>query len=281
MNYRHSYHAGNFADVVKHCILTTLLQHFLKKPTPFCYIDSHAGAGMYDITSAEAQRTQEAQEGIFKLWSQENWPDFLKPYMQIVSSVQPDKASLQFYPGSPAFANYFKREQDRLILNEYHDQTAHTLKMHFKKSSQLTVHERDAYEFLPAVLPPKEKRGLVLIDPPFEKVTEKQQLIEMLSKAFLRFAHGVYMIWYPLTDKCRKWNMDPKMASLLANKPYTLVEFYIDQVTTSRQGLIGTAILVINPPYLFKEQMQALLPFLARHLALDGKGQWQVKVIDS
>ncbi len=253
MNYRHIYHAGSFADVYKHAVLCSLLQALCLKDKPYCYIDSHAGVGLYDLNSAEALRSPEYQFGIEKLLILPEVPDILSEYLNIVKSYQ-DEASLRFYPGSPLIAAHFMRAHDHLILNELHPQDVKALKQNCAKIPNLHCHQRDAYEFLPAILPPVPRRACILIDPPYEKTDESRRIVQTLEKCVKRFATGIYMIWYPIVHA-----RDHQSLVFLLQKHIQLPMIYNEiQLTHKAEGLLGTGMIIINPPWQFESRLKTL-----------------------
>ena len=278
MNYRHLYHAGSFADVLKHVVLTLLLQHFLKKESPFCFIDSHAGLGLYDLQSEEAQTTHEAANGVLRLPKNlEDVPDWLAPYWKIVHALNAPSGNIVLYPGSPLIARDFLRPQDKMILNEKHDETYHELKQFFYREPQVTVHHRDAYEFLPAILPVKNyTRALILIDPPFEKITEKDDLTIALEKCLQRFAHGTYAIWFPLTEKAPNLELNKALKALLPTDKNLIIEFKIADPSTIEKGLLGCAMIIINPPWDLQTTLRVALPRLWELLAIREQGGYRI-----
>ena len=285
MNYQHSYHAGNFADVIKHSVLTLVLESFVQKNTPFCFIDTHAGAGCYDITSEHSEKTQEAAEGILKLLADEaNIPELLKSYLEGIKKAQLDqtknnKSKVSQYPGSPWVADRFCRGQDRMILNELHPEAARLLKRQFNSRDTAFVHERDAYEFLLGVLPPKEKRGIILIDPPFEKKDEEHLIAHAMEKALPRFTQGVYLIWFPLTGKHPVWTATPKLQTVLKSAKTLRVNIRLNSLRSSEEeGLIGTSLLVINPPYLLKEKLEKIMPYFIKLFGRDPRAGWDINI---
>jgi len=275
MNYLHAYHAGNFADVMKHSILTLLVDYLEKKPSAYTYIDSHAGSGIYDLTSEYALKTEEAELGIIKLFQvQEKAPVILQKYFNIISSVQTGN-DLTIYPGSPSIVRHLVRPQDNLILNEKHESTYFQLKKNFAHDPQVTIHKRDAYEFLGAILPPKTTRGLVLMDPPFEKKSEREDMTTALEKCLRRFKQGVYLIWYALTDKQPDFHIEQQLYDLLQVHPHLLVEMRPHRLEPHK-GLIGSLVLIINPPFTLQENLHTLMPFLTTTLSEGGHGKWRI-----
>lgn len=257
MNYRHHYHVGNFADVFKHILLVSLLQSFLKKETPFCYLETHAGIGWYDLSSPLVQKNPEYLHGIARVQEQSDFPEIIQQYLGIFQ--------LGFYPGSPKIARHFLRPQDRMILSELHPEDSKVLKQLFRGDRQVAVHHIDGYQSLKAFLPPAEKRGLVLIDPPFEQTDEWQRIVSSVQEALQRWRHGMFAIWYPIKDRPiidRFYRMLKK-----SGLPKTLcVEFGVSPEHLSSQ-LHDCGLIVINPPWGFDTQCAALLPWLCQALS--------------
>lgn len=270
MNYRHIYHAGNFADVFKHWILTLLLSKLIEKENAFCFFDAHAGIGLYDLEHAHAQKTLEAQDGI-NLMLSNNDPIFAK-YLEIVNQVR--KINGNVYPGSPHIAEYFLRANDRMFLAELHPEDYEQLSSNFK-SRKIKVFNQNGYEMLKANLPPLEKRGLVLLDPPFEKDDEFKQIISSLKEAHKRFANGIYAIWYPIKDQ------------------YTVKQFYeglkqtgfekilcveMDTHNALGSSLRSCGMAVINAPWKLDEQIKNGMPKLLDQLNLKN-GSYKIIVL--
>ncbi len=266
MNYQHSYHAGNFADVIKHAVLSLILDAFHQKESPFCFIDTHAGAGCYDITSEHAQKTQEAEEGILKLLQDPKPPELLSSYLKVVRAAQlnPHNPTITQYPGSPWVADQWCRREDVMVLNELHPESCRLLKRQFNARSNVYIHQREAYEFLPGVLPPKQKRGLILIDPPFEKPDEEHLLTQGLERALEKFPQGVYLLWFPLTSRNPIWKPVPKLYGILKSHKTLTVTLRFTSLRSEEIGLIGTSLVLINPPYLLEEKLKVLLPYFLK-----------------
>jgi 23S rRNA (adenine2030-N6)-methyltransferase len=278
MNYRHVYHAGNFADVLKHAVLALVIEHLKQKPSPFRVIDTHAGAGLYDLSGEEAQKTGEWKDGIGRLLGAKLPPDIaeiLEPYLAAVRQGQPDGA-ITHYPGSPVLARRLLRRGDVLAANEFHPEDRELLKAHFARDAQTKVLEIDAWMALKALLPPKERRGVVLIDPPFEKPGEFQRLIEGLQAAQRRFATGTVIVWYPVKDVRAVERFRRDAAALKGMKLYA-AELVVGPVRTEGE-LMGTGLLIINPPFTLPAKMERLLPFLAQTLqrgaGASSRGAW-------
>jgi 23S rRNA (adenine2030-N6)-methyltransferase len=274
MNYRHIFHAGNFTEIIKHCAVTMIIDYLRQKDSAFCFIDTHAGEGIYDLTSAEAQKTGEAVAGVQKLINTIGpHPDCMQHYWQI---LQPLKSGdqLKYYPGSPTFAAAMLRPQDHMILNEYHLATYQHLKQNFNNNPQVAIHHRDAYEFLPAILPPSITRGLILIDPPFEREDENQRIETMLEKCLKRWPRGIYLIWYPITT-LRSWNVQRAALQPGINQ-HLVAEFTIAAEDPRAKGLLGCQLLVINPPWKLQQNLSTLLKYLWGIFSIDGHGGWSV-----
>ena len=273
MNYRHAYHAGNFADVVKHIILLHLLDCLKKKETSFAVLDTHAGTGMYDLGGDEAQKTGEYKDGISRLLAAPALADAVAGYVRAVRGVNPDGAMLR-YPGSPYIAALALREGDRLIACELHPDDAARLKTYFASHRNVHVHARDGFEAMRAFLPFKEKRGLVLIDPPYENPREWQAIIEALEEGLPRFRQGVYAVWYPLKDPAMVRHLYAALAAL--HQETLIVEMTVKP--SGSGGLYGTGMAIINPPWPLHEQLQGFLPDLARVLS-QGVEDWRVEML--
>src|SRR5512138_1370356 len=195
--YRHLFHAGNFADVTKHVILVALLEALQRKETPFAILDTHGGIGRYALDSAEAQKNREFADGIGRLWKRGDAPESVARYLALVKRFN-GAGELHLYPGSPRIARDFLRAQDRLVVTELNPHDHATLKDEFAGDGQVSVHLQDAYQGLKAFLPPREKRGMVLIDPAFELRDEYERLVQGVTQAWKRWPTGIYAIWYPI-----------------------------------------------------------------------------------
>ncbi len=269
MNYRHIYHAGNFADVLKHAVLARLIVYLQGKEKAFRVLDTHAGIGLYDLSSEEAQKTGEWQTGIGKLLDKQLPPDvatLLEPYLEAVRSLNPD-GGVRYYPGSPKLTRMLLRNQDRLSAMELHPDDYETLSDLFEGDFRTRVTKLDGWLAMGAHLPPKEKRGLVLVDPPFEQEGEYERLVSSLVKAYRRFPNGVYCLWFPMKKgapiaafyEALKMSGIPKMLTA----ELTVVS---DRETT---GLNGSGLIIVNPPYTLKDELHTLLPVLKENLAQD------------
>ncbi|MVA78824.1 23S rRNA (adenine(2030)-N(6))-methyltransferase RlmJ [Agrobacterium vitis] len=269
MNYRHIYHAGNFADVLKHAVLARLVIYLQQKDKAFRVLDTHAGIGLYDLSSDESQKTGEWLGGIGKLLEAELTPaaaQVLQPYLDVVRALNPD-GGLTRYPGSPKLARDLFRPQDRLSAMELHPDDCRTLARLFEGDYQSRITELDGWLALGAHLPPKEKRGIVLVDPPFELDGEYERLVDGLARAYRRFSAGVYCLWYPIKKGA------PIAAFHEALKETGIPKMLCAELSVKSDrdltGLSGSGLIVVNPPFTLKDELHALLPELKRVLAQD------------
>ena len=270
MNYRHSFHAGNFADVLKHAVLALVIEHLKKKPTPFRVIDTHAGAGSYRLDASEAQRTGEWLAGIGRLLGRNSAPlpadvaELLQPYLSVVVSANSGDEALVCYPGSPAIALASIRACDRLIANELHPDDADTLRRQIGGDHRVKVMTIDGWQALKALLPPKERRGVILIDPPFEEAGEVERLVQGLSAGMRRFATGTYLLWFPIKEEAVALRLRHGLTALKARKL-----LYLELATRAAnplEKLSATGLAILNPPFQLEAQLGLLLPFLAERL---------------
>lgn len=279
LNYRHAYHAGNFADVFKHAALIALLESFKAKPTPFCYLDTHAGRGIYDLGGEQALKTREADEGIRRLLALPDLPASLRTYVDRVRALnrQNGEQGIRHYPGSPLFADFLLREHDRAVLCELQADEARALRSLFRDRKSFQVHQRDGYEALPALLPPREKRGLVLIDPPFEAQKDEFRLIQKaLDAALARWPTGRYAVWYPIKLRQDIRPFHRWLKQRCSGK--ALIADFLLQPDNSGLRLNGCGLAIINPPWQFEHTLDEMLTVLCAHLV---PGQGGGKRIDS
>jgi 23S rRNA (adenine2030-N6)-methyltransferase len=271
MNYRHIYHAGNFADVVKHVVLTRIIEYLKRKDAAFRVIDTHAGVGLYDLSSEEAAKTGEWRDGIGRLVGQRFAPEvevLLRPYLDAVG-LRGAGGHVSEYPGSPLIARRLLREQDRLFAVELHPEDAAALRKVFAADVQVRVIELDGWLALGAHLPPKEKRGLVLVDPPFEEAREFDRIVEGFAKGHRRWPGGVYALWYPIKDRTAVTGFRKSLAKTGIPK---ILDISLEVRAPSQEPrLDGCGIVVINPPYPLEGEMKVLLPALSNILA-EGPG---------
>ncbi|GLS32354.1 23S rRNA (adenine2030-N6)-methyltransferase [Mesorhizobium albiziae] len=274
MNYRHAYHAGNFADVVKHTVLARIVDYLKLKAKAFRVIDTHAGIGFYDLSSDEAQKTGEWRDGIGRLESARLEPEItnlLNPLLDAVHAMNPE-GGVRFYPGSPLIVRHLLRKQDRLSAIELHPADARLLKERFAGDFQTRVLELDGWLALGAHLPPKEKRGLVLIDPPFERDGEFDRLVDGLVKAHRRWPGGIYALWYPLKDRAAVNRFRTDLAQTGVAKILD-IRFEV-RPPSPEPRLDGTGMIVVNPPFRLETELRTLLPALKTLLAESPHARW-------
>lgn len=277
MNYRHAYHAGNFADVVKHAVLARLVEYLKQKDKAFRVIDTHAGLGLYDLASVEAQKTGEWRDGIGRLLDAATEPKaqaLLAPYLEAVRACNL-KGGLSRYPGSPVIVRHLMRRQDRLSAVELHPQDAKRLKSCFEGDFQVRVMQLDGWLALGAHLPPKEKRGLVLVDPPFEEEGEFGRIVDNLAKARRRWPGGIYALWYPIKDRGAVAAFRRGLAA--SGMPKVLDISFEIRAPSDAPRLDGSGLVVVNPPFTLESELRVLLPALHRVLAQDGQGRWSLQ----
>jgi 23S rRNA (adenine2030-N6)-methyltransferase len=276
MNYRHAFHAGNFADVFKHVLLTRILVYLTRKAAPLRFIDTHAGIGRYDLTSAEAQRSGEWRHGVARLKDAhppEPIAALLQPYLETLGPLDA-QGRPKSYPGSPAIAQTLLRAQDRIALCELHPEDRASLVAHMGHDARLSIVSIDGYIALNAYLPPKERRGLVLIDPPFEVANEAKQASEALARALAKWRTGTYALWRPIKDRV----LDARFLNTITaiGAPNILqCELDVGQIAptaNSPSPLTRTGLLIVNPPHLLIDEARALLPWLAKLLTREGQG---------
>ncbi|MEX6501427.1 23S rRNA (adenine(2030)-N(6))-methyltransferase RlmJ [Pseudomonas zhanjiangensis] len=272
MNYRHAFHAGNHADVLKHLVLSRLIALLSRKEAPFAYLDSHAGVGLYDLAGDQASRTGEWQQGIARLWQAKDVPDQLVDYLEVVRAMNPDGV-LRHYPGSPELARLLSREQDRLQLNEKHPEDGRLLKENMAGDRRVAVHLGEGWHVPRALLPTREKRVLLLIDPPFEKADELERCVQSLNEAIGRMRQAIVAIWYPIKglDQLRRFYRDLEQS---AAPKLLRVELYV-QATDDAQRLNGSGLVISNPPWGLEDELRQLLPWLAERLA-QGESGWRL-----
>lgn len=264
MNYRHSFHAGNSADVVKHALLIDLVRALQLKPGALTLLDTHAGCGLYDLRGDDAQRTGESMLGVWRVSTDTN--PLLNDYRAAVRAVNVAEEP-HLYPGSPRILAQLLRPQDSLILNEKHPEDARTLRKAMRDTSA-AVHERDAYEFWLAMVPPRTARGLVVVDPPYEQTDERARITASLAAAYRKWGHGVTAIWYPLKDRAAHGRWKEQLRKLGISKFLTVEHWLYDD---DQPGIYnGAGLFIINPPYAFTQTLPPRLEALRATLAPTG-----------
>jgi 23S rRNA (adenine2030-N6)-methyltransferase len=269
MNYRHAYHAGNFADVLKHLVLTLVIEHMKLKPAPFRVIDTHAGVGLYDLTSVEAAKTGEWQGGIGRLLADPltgHAGAIVAPYLHAAGAGTPG-GTLTSYPGSPLIARRLLRGQDVLVANELHPEDHGSLARLFARDSQTKILNLDGWTALKSLLPPKERRAVVLVDPPFEEAGELERMSAGLDAALRRFATGTFLLWYPVKS-LRPIDRFLTSVSSLRLEKILIVELFV-RPPADPDRLNGTGLVIINPPFTLADRLGAVMPELTRRLAAE------------
>lgn len=261
MNYRHAFHAGGYADVVKHAVLSLIVAYLKRKDAAFFVLDSHAGRGRYNLTDGESERTGEAQSGIARLFAKTDVPSVLAPYLGVVRSFQECANVLKWYPGSPRVVRALMRRQDRLFVAERHPDEAAALMAEFSRDRQVKVFTIDGYHAVRSFLPPRERRGLVLIDPPFESADEFERLAEALRDGLARWATGTFVLWYPIKRPDAVAAFLGDVAAACGSRTAIALEVLVSQPDGIR--LAGCGLVVVNPPYTLSREAGAFLPYLA------------------
>ncbi|MCK3654336.1 rRNA methyltransferase [Pasteurellaceae bacterium Macca] len=275
LSYRHSFHAGNHADVLKHLVLTLILQALKQKEKGFFYLDTHSGVGRYSLMSAESEKTGEYLEGIARLWERKDLPEEVASYVAEIKRLNQGK--LRYYAGSPLLAVQQLRPQDRALLTELHPNDYPLLRQEFAKNRIVTTKRENGFQQLKSALPPKEKRGLVLIDPPYELKEDYELVVKAIIEGYKRFATGVYAIWYPVvlrqhTKRIVRGLQETGIRKILQ------IELAV-RPDSDQRGMTASGMIVINPPWQLEAQMKRVLPYLTEVLVPEGTGSWQVSWI--
>ena len=274
LSYRHSFHAGNHADVLKHIVQTLIIESLKEKEKPFLYLDTHAGAGRYQLTNAHATRTGEYLEGIARLWQQEEVPELILPYLEAVGSLNTSD-ELRYYPGSPLLAAKLLREQDLLMLTEFHPTDFPLLRTEFSRDKRVRVCREDGFGQLKSKLPPASRRGFALIDPPYELKQDYSAVVKGIVEGYKRFATGTYAIWYPVVHRQQIKRM---LKELEATGIRKILQIELAVKPDSDQlGMTASGMIVINPPWKLASQMASILPWLHKTLVPEGTGHTLVE----
>ncbi len=274
LSYRHAFHAGNHADVLKHLILTRVLTYLTAKGKPLCYIESHAGPGLYRLDAPQARQNQEYLGGIAKLWDRCDLPAPLAAYVELVRTLNPGGTLLR-YPGSPWLAQHLLRPGDRLILHELHGSEIGPLRDNFAADRRVQVTEGDGYRGLLAALPPRERRGLALLDPAYEVKSDYRQVVETLTLAHRRFATGTYALWYPVVERRRIDDLE----RAVARSGIRRVQRYELTIRNEEQlpGMAASGMLIVNPPWTLLGDLRPALAYLAEALGEEGAGSFRAQ----
>ncbi|MFJ5430735.1 23S rRNA (adenine(2030)-N(6))-methyltransferase RlmJ [Pectobacterium actinidiae] len=276
LSYRHSFHAGNHADVLKHTVQSLIITALKEKEKPFLYLDTHAGAGRYQLSGEHAERTGEYLDGIAKIWQRDDIPAELEPYMQAVRTYN-HNGQLRYYPGSPLIARQLLREQDKLHLTELHPSDFPLLRNEFQKDSRTKVLRDDGYQQLKSQLPPLSRRGFMLIDPPYELKTDYQAVVKGIQEGHKRFGTGVFALWYPVV---LRQHIKRMLKDLEATGIRNILQIELAvRPDSDRYGMTASGMIVINPPWKLAAQMKSVLPWLHSVLVPEGTGHTLVEQI--
>lgn len=289
-SYRHGFHAGNHADVLKHFVLTQLLGYLNQKPAPYMVIDTHAGAGVYQLDSDYATKSGESEEGVALLWGRDDAPAAVKEYLQVISDMNP-AGRLRHYPGSPFLAERLMREQDRLRVFEMHPTDSKLLAENFRKleahaaangqkssarGTRVQLQRADGFAGLKALLPPPSRRGLILIDPSYEDKDDYRKVKVAIEDAQKRFATGTYAIWYPVLGRLESQQL-PERLKRVAGSEWLNVTLTVAGQTAQAQGLRSSGMFVINPPWTLEATLKNIMPWLTQALAQDDGARFDIQ----
>ncbi|MDO9005019.1 MAG: 23S rRNA (adenine(2030)-N(6))-methyltransferase RlmJ [Aquabacterium sp.] len=272
LSYRHAFHAGNHADVLKHLVELELLRYLAQKAKPYWYIDTHAGAGCYELDSDYAAQNAEFESGIARLWDAEGLPKSLQEYVAMVRHFNPD-GTLKLYPGSPLVAQYALREQDRMRLYELHPTDHAILEENFAHDAQVLMQKADGFGALKALLPPPPRRAFVLMDPPYEEKQDYQRVVKALQEGLKRFATGTYAVWYPQLQRSESVQL-PAQLKELPVKSWLHVALSVQRPSADGFGMHGSGMFVLNPPWTLYATLQEVMPVLASRLGQNGEGSF-------
>ena len=268
LSYRHAFHAGNHADVLKHLVLLELLDYYNRKDKPWHYIDTHAGGGCYALDSEQADKTAEAVDGVGRLWGREDAPPAVANYLAAVGQFNPH-GRLLFYPGSPALAMTRARPQDRLRLFELHPADFESLSRTFAgEQERVQVRRSDGFGALKSLLPPPSRRAVVLIDPPYELKEDYRRVVDTVRDAMRRFPTGTFVVWYPMLARPEARGLPDRLAEIGAES-WLDVRLAVRKPPRDGLGMFGSGVYVINPPWLLPQRLEAALAWLSARLAVD------------
>ncbi|MEM5311746.1 23S rRNA (adenine(2030)-N(6))-methyltransferase RlmJ [Paraburkholderia sp. JHI869] len=276
LSYRHAFHAGNHADVLKHAVVVQLLHYLGKKDKAYWYIDTHAGAGAYALREGYATKNAEFDTGIGKLWGRDDLPAALADYVDEVAALNPD-GDLRFYPGSPYLAWRLMREQDRMRLFELHSTEIDVLRHRFHDAGRrVMIYAGDGFDGIKALLPPPPRRALVLIDPSFEDKRDYSRTLKCVEESLLRFANGTYAVWYPQVTRPESQRF-PEQLKRLQNKNWLHLTLSVSNPPEDGFGLYGSGMFILNPPYTLEAAMKEALPWLVKTLGQDAGAQFKIE----
>jgi 23S rRNA (adenine2030-N6)-methyltransferase len=290
LSYRHAFHAGNHADVLKHTVLIQLLHYFGQKDASYFYIDTHAGAGLYALHGEQATKNAEFETGLSRLWEKKDLPAPLADYVKLIKKLNPD-GKMRYYPGSPFIAEKILREQDRLRLFELHPNESKILQQNFKKQeaheaaqgrkpsargSRVIVEMADGFDALKSLLPPPSRRALVLLDPPYEDKLDYRRVISTLNDALSRFSTGTYAIWYPILHRMEAREFPARLKRLPA-QDWLNVSLTVAKPAPDGIGLTGSGMFILNPPWTLAATLQDVMPYLVSALGQDSDARFTLE----
>jgi len=276
LSYRHAFHAGNHADVLKHFIEVQLLRYMAQKDKPFWYIDTHAGAGCYSLDTGYAAQNAEYLSGIARLWNRNDLPAPLMEYMALVKQLNPG-GEMKLYPGSPLLALELLREQDKLRLFELHPADHDILQENFAAhGNRVLIQKADGFGALKALLPPPTRRALILIDPPYEEKQDYQRVIAALHEGLKRFANGVYAVWYPQLQRLDAQQL-PHQLKQMKVKSWLHVALSIQSPSEVGFGMHGSGMFIVNPPWTLHDELKEVMPYLVKVLGQDGGSEFELE----
>lgn len=274
LSYRHSFHAGNFADVLKHTVQSLIIEALKQKPKPFVYFDTHSAAGRYDLHDDKSEKTGEYQQGIARLWARDDIPKLMQAYLDTVEALNPN-GQLRFYPGSPMVAKQLMGRDNRIELTELHPTDLKLLKQEFAGDRKVRIQQLDGYKGLKGGLPPAQRRALVLIDPPYELKTEHNDAIKGIVESHKRFATGIYALWYPVVSRPQVNRFCQKFANQ-GIRNILRIEMCV-KGDSEGFGMTGSGMIIVNPPWKLEQQMKQLLPWLTKQLQQDEQAQFTIE----
>ena len=280
LSYRHAFHAGNHADVLKHFVLMQVIAHTAQKDKPFWYIDTHAGAGKYSLDAGYATQNAEYESGIAKLWNENDLPQALLNYVGYIKSLNqpssPKTAKLNMYPGSPLCAQALLRADDRMRLFELHPSDFDILRENFKGHQRtVKIDMSNGFTGIKAILPPPPRRAVVLIDPPYEEKQDYQRVVEMIKDSLQRFATGTYIVWYPLLQRPEPNQMVEKLKQLDL-KSWLNVSLTVQEPAIEGFGMYGSGLFIVNPPWTIPNTLSEVMPYLTEKLAVDDSASFEI-----
>jgi len=273
LSYRHIYHAGNHADILKHITMSQICRHFIKKDSPFFYLDTHAGIGQYELNSEQAQKNKEYHSGISRLFSESAVPEAVEGLLEIVRDMNPTD-QLEYYPGSPKVVDYYTRQKDKLHLCELHPNDYPLLAALFPQKRKANVVKENGFAAVKAMLPPPQKRGFVLMDPPYEVKKDYQFVVKSLEEGYIRFPQGTFAIWYPVLGRQQA---DHLLKSVKATNIRNILLLELNVRDTEKErGMAGSGMIIVNPPWTLEQDAREFMPFLSKTLAEDQEANYQI-----